>query len=490
MFGYIAYLLCPSLRVVGMLLTVQAIAMLLPIAVAYAHGEGALEGFAMAFAITLAVGLTLMYAMRRARRELEARDGFLLVTLTWFVCVCFAGLPLYFTLPQLSIPQLFFEAMSCLTTTGATVINGLDDLPLSVNYWRCLLSWMGGMGILVLGVAILPFLGVGGVQAFRAESTTLFKETKLTPRIADTAKALYTLYLILSFVCVCSYRWAGMNWDEAFMFMFTTVSLAGTAPYDESLGYFASYAIEHVAVVFMVLSGFNFLLHFTAWRQKSLAAYASDVESMGWICSVVLGTLFVFGILSYTEYYPNLREGFERALFNTVSILSTTGYTNVDYAVWPCNLGIMILLGGMISTCAGSTGGGIKISRFIIAVKVAFLNLMRLNRPRAYLPLRLGRNEISENLAGNIFTFLTLYCMVVFFATVVLLLDDNDFLTAFSAVLACITNVGPALGNVGPAQNYALCSDVFLGVCSVCMFLGRLELIAVFAVFSPSFWRQ
>ncbi|HAW45393.1 MAG TPA: potassium transporter Trk [Sutterella sp.] len=489
MFRYAAYLLAPSLRLVGMLLSVLSIAMLLPIGMAWLYDEPTLDRFVTAAAITLASGLFLMVSMRRARRELEARDGFLLVTLTWFVCVVFSAIPLYLTLPQLSIGQIFFEAMSCLTTTGATVISGLDDLPLSINYWRCELSWLGGMGILVLGVAILPFLGVGGVQAFRAESTTLFKDTKLTPRIADTAKALYSLYLILSIVCALAYRWAGMNWDEAVMFMFTTVSLAGTAPYDESIGFFASHAIEYVAVVFMVISGFNFLLHFTAWRQKSLMAYITDIESLGWVASIVFGTTFVFTILAYNDFYPNLRLCFERALFNTVSILSTTGYATDDYAVWPNNIGILLLLGGMIATCAGSTGGGIKISRFLIAVKVAFLNLKRLNRPRAYLPLRLGHMEISSELADNIFTFLMLYCMVVFFATLVLLLDGNDIVTAFSAVLACITNVGPALGNVGPAQNYAYCSEIFLWTCSACMFLGRLELIAVFAVFSPSFWR-
>lgn len=489
MFATLAYFFKPTLRVIGALLVAEALAMLFPTAIAFFLNEETLLSFAAGTGITLAAGLILMFTMRKAKRDLEARDAFLLVTLTWLFSVLFASLPLAFSLQNLSYPKIFFETMSCLTTTGATVLSGLNDMPLSVNWWRCMLSWLGGMGILVLAVAILPFLGVGGAQAFRAENTMLFKESKLTPRIADTAKALYSLYLALSAACVIAYYWAGMDWKDAFMFMFTTVSLGGGAPYDESIGYFNSAAVLLVSAVFMALAGFNFILHFTAWRQKSILVYFRDPEAAGWVFSLAAGTAIVFAILMTNGVYEHWGVAFEYAVFNVVSLFSTTGYTTVDYSLWPCGAGFFLLFGGMISTSSGSTGGGVKMSRFIIALKAAALSLTKLNRPRACLTLRFGRMEVETEMVENIFMFFVLHTLVVITATLTLLAAGTDFITAISSVLSCVSNIGPALGGAGPFQNYGHFSNLYLTVCSLCMFLGRLEIIAVFAIFTRSFWR-
>ena len=262
----------PVFNVLGYVVLMFAATMLVPLAFAVVAGDGSQRGFDIALLITAGSGLALMLTTRRFRRELQMRDGFLLVTLVWTVLPAFATLPLLMQLPDLSITDAYFEAMSGLTASGGTALSGLDQLPLPINIWRHLMVWIGGMGILVLVVAILPLLGVGGAQAFKAETTGPLKETKLTPRIADTAKALYVIYFVLSFACFLAYAWAGMSWSDAFMHMCSTLGLGGFSSHDASFGYWNSPLLEGVAVVFMTLAGFSFLLHFTVWRRKSLSA--------------------------------------------------------------------------------------------------------------------------------------------------------------------------------------------------------------------------
>lgn len=483
-------LILPVLNALGPLLIILAGAQLLPLAIAYRDGEDVLSEFGLSAAVTLIVGLFLLFSTKRFKRELEPRDGFLLVTLSWLSAVLVGSLPLTLLLPDIAYYRIFFEAVSCLTTTGATALTNLSDLPLSLNYWRCLLSWLGGMGIIVLAVAILPLLGVGGAQLFKVENSNLFKDDRLTPRIADTAKALYVIYILASIACVAAYHWAGMNWDDSVMFMFTTMSLSGITPYDQSIGYFNSPAIEMVAVGFMIFSGFNFSLHFTAWRQRSISTYFTDIEARAWCLVLLAGVLIVFGVLSVNHVYPSWETTLRHALFNVASLFSTTGYTTENYELWPSSIGFLLLIGSLFASCSGSTGGGVKMLRLLIFIKQAVLCLHTLLRPRDYLPMRLGKLTIPENIAGNVSAFFALHITVVCTCTMLIMFSGVDLTEAFSTVIACIANAGPGLGDVGPAGNYASCNPLHLWVGSFCMFVGRLELFTVFVIFTRAFWRN
>lgn len=482
--------LLPVLNALGPLVILLGIAMLLPLAIGYREAESTVNDFALSSLICLSSGTFLWLLTRRFRRELEMRDGFLLVTLCWLCIALFSSIPLVLLLPGISYHRIFFETVSCLTTTGATALTGLEHLPLSINYWRCLLSWMGGMGIIVFAVAILPLLGVGGTQIFKAESTNLFKDTKLTPRIADTAKALYSIYFVGSLCCAIAYRWAGMTWDDAFLFSFTTLSLSGIAPYDQSIGVFNSWPIEMVAVIFFIFSGFSFSLHFTAWRQRSILSYFTDIEARAWILIISFGTALVFSILTIQQVYPSWETTLRHSVFHVASLFSTTGYSTVDYSLWPRSLGFLLLFISLFASCSGSTGGGVKMIRALILIKRGLLTLDTLLRPRDYLPLRVGKTVIPEQLANTVYAFFALHLLVMVISTFLILLSGVDFIDAISSVIACIGNIGPGLGNVGPFGNYANCNPIHLWVGSFCMFVGRLELFSVFVIFTRTFWRN
>ena len=483
-------LLFPVLNALGPLLLILAIAMMVPLLIALRNHETTVPKFLISIAICICSGVLLFFSTKRYRSELHIRNGFLLVTLSWFSAVLFSSIPFTLLLPDVSYHRIFFETMSCLTTTGATSLNGLDALPLSLNYWRCLLSWLGGMGIIVLAVAVLPLLGVGGAQLFKAENSNLFKDTKLTPRIADTAKALYSIYILFSVCCAVAYHWAGMSWDDAVLFTFTTVSLSGISPYDQSIGHFNSIAIEMVAVFFIVFSGFNFSLHFTAWRQRSIWAYFSDVEAKAWIFMIICGSAVVFAGLTFNHFYPDWQTTLRHSLFTVASLFSTTGYTTVDYSQWPMSFGYFLLFCSLFASCSGSTGGGVKMIRMLIVIKKGLLSLETLLRPRDYLPLRVGQIEISDKITSTVFAFFALHVLVVFISSFIIAMTGVDFTSAFSTVLACIANTGPGLGEVGPTANYASSNPVQLWIGSFCMFVGRLELFSVFVLFTRTFWRN
>ncbi len=480
----------PVLNALGPLIVFTGLAMLLPIAIGYRENENTIYNFGISSLICIGSGGAIWLLTRRFRRELETRDGFLLVTLCWLSVALFSSIPFLLLLPEISYHRIFFETISCLTTTGATALVGLENLPLSINYWRSLLSWLGGMGIIVLAVAILPLLGVGGTQIFKAENTNLFKDTKLTPRIADTAKALYSIYILASICCAIAYRWAGMSWDDAVLFTFTTMSLSGIAPYDQSVGVFNSLPIEMVTVIFCVFSGFNFSLHFTAWRQRSVWSYFTDVEARAWLLILGFGTALVFGVLTLHHTYPTWEATLRYSVFHVASIFSTTGYSTADYSTWPCSLAFILLFISLFASCSGSTGGGVKMIRVLVLVKRGLLTLDTLLRPRDYLPLKVGNTPIPEQLANTVYAFFALHLMVMVSATFVILLSGVGFTEAVSTVIACISNTGPGLGSVGPASNYAACNPTHLWVGSFCMFVGRLELFSVFVLFTKAFWRS
>jgi trk system potassium uptake protein len=480
----------PVLNVLSVVIAIFAMTMLVPLAFAFFGRDAALPAYDNALVITLVAGAVLYLATRRYKRELLPRDGFLLVTLAWTVLPLFATLPLLFHLRDLSFTHAYFEAMSALTTTGSTVLTGLDTLPLSINIWRHLLQWIGGMGILVLTVAILPLLGVGGAQVFKAESAGPLKEHKLTPRIADTAKALYLIYFSLSFICFLAFAWAGMSWSDALMHMFSTMSLGGFSSYDASFGFWNSPVIEYTAVVFMLLAGFNFSLHFLAWRRRSLWVYLADTEAKAYVFTLVIASLAVAVFLTVQGVYPEWSTALRYATFNVVSVATTTGFASTDFGLWPTFAPVLMLFLCGFTTCAGSTGGGVKMIRSVILMKQALREFTRILHPRVINPVHIDGRTIENNVVFAVLAFMLVYGAAMTGCTLLLLLSGLDVISAFSAVVASINNTGPGLNQVGPAANYGGLDDFELWVCIFAMLIGRLELLAVLVLFTPAFWRK
>ena len=481
----------PVLSVMGGVLMLFALTMLVPLGFALVGQDAALPVYGQAMLFTLACGaLAFFGCRRRARRELQPRDGFLLVTLVWAVLPAFGALPLMLHLPDLSFTDAYFEAASGLTTTGATVLTGLEALPVSINVWRCFLVLLGGMGILVLAVAILPLLGVGGSQVFKAETPGPMKDEKLTPRIAQTARGLWAVYFGISVLCFFALRAAGMGWADAFMHMCSTMGLGGFSSYDASIGHFNSPLIEAVIVFIMLVAGVNFALYFVAWQRRSLRGLWRNTEVRAFIGVMFVSVLGVALFLTAHGVYPSFVESLRHAAFNVVSVATTTGLVSVDYAQWPVFAPALMLFLCCFATCAGSTGGGIKMVRALLLLQQAKREFTRILHPRAVVPVTLGGGVVDARVMTSVLAFMLIYGAVVIGATLALLASGLDMVSAFSAVIACINNTGPGLGVVGPASNFQGLSDFQTWVCSVTMLLGRLELFAVLVLFTPAFWRK
>ena len=475
---------------IGRMVALFALLMLVPLLFALSEHDPAEGAFLAAGSITLACGVVMSFATRRFRRELQPRDGFLLVTLAWLLLPAFGALPLLFAIDGLSFTDAYFEAMSGLTTTGATVLTGLEKLPLSVNVWRCFMVLIGGMGIIVLVVAILPLLGVGAAQLFKSETAGPMKDQKLTPRIAETARGLWVVYFAISAACFVSFHLAGMGYADAFMHMCSTMGLGGFAAYDDSFAAFKSPEIEAVAVCFMLLAGVNFSLYFLVWKKRSLRALWTDLEARVYFALMAASVLGVAAYLYAHEVYPTFAESLRHAAFNVVSIATTTGFATVDYALWPMFAPAFMLVLCCFATCAGSTGGGIKLIRLLLMLKLARRELTRIVHPRAVLPVTLHGGIVPGQVLFSLLAFMLIYGSVVVVVTLVLLFSGLDLVTAASATIACINNTGPGLGQVGPASNYQGLTDFQTWVCSVAMLLGRLELLSVMVLFTPQFWRK
>ena len=482
----------PVVAVLGGVLMLFALTMLVPLAFAFVGQDAALAAYDKAILITLACGAALYLGARKRgpRRELQPRDGFLLVTLVWGVLPACGALPLMFHLPALSFTDAYFEAVSGLTTTGATVLTGLDALPTSINVWRCFMVLIGGMGILVLAVAILPLLGVGGSQIFKAETPGPMKDAKLTPRIAETARGLWAVYFVIALVCMLALHAAGMGWADAFMHMCSIMGLGGFAAYDASFGFFNSPAIEAVAIFFMLVAGINFALYFVAWRKRSLGGLWRDLEARMFLVVMLASVLGIAVFLTAHGVYPSFAESLRHAAFNVVSIATTTGLVTVDYALWPAFAPVLMLFLCCFATCAGSTGGGIKMVRALMLVKQARNELKRIVHPRAITPVTMGGAVVDAKVMQSVLAFMLIYGAVMIAATLLLLASGLDVISAFTAVVACLNNTGPGLGQVGPASNFQGLSDFQTWVCSITMLLGRLELFAVLVLFTPTFWRK
>lgn len=486
----LALSLFPVLNVLAVVMVLFAASLLVPLGVSLAVADGALRAFENAMLLSFAAGGALWALTRHYKRELQPRDGFLLVTLVWTVLPALATLPLLAQIDDLTFTDAYFEAMSGLTTTGSTVLTGLDDLPLSINIWRLLLHWLGGMGILVLAVAILPLLGVGGSQIYRAETAGPLKEHKLTPRITETAKGLYAIYFALSLVNFLAYRAGGMTWADAFMHMCSTVSLGGFSSHDASFAYFDSPALEAIAVVFMLISGVNFSLHFVAWRRRSPRVYWRDVEARTFVAVTLGAALLVALLLIARGTYADPATAVRHAVFNAVSVITTTGLVSVDFGGWPVFAPMLMLLLCCFGTCAGSTGGGIKMIRAIILVKQSAREFVRILHPRVVNPLAIGGQLVENHVIFSVLAFMLIWSSSVLGLSMLLLLAGVDTVTAFSAIIGSITNTGPGLGEVGPSGTYARLTDFQTWVCTFAMLIGRLELMSVLVLFTPAFWRK
>ncbi|WP_028601608.1 TrkH family potassium uptake protein [Ottowia thiooxydans] len=442
------------------------------------------------FLFTLATGAWLWERNRKSHGELSARDGFLLVTLVWVVLPAYAALPLMFVVNGISWTDAYFEAMSGLSATGATTLAGVDLLATSVNIWRCFLQLVGGLGIMLLAVAILPFLGLGGMQLYKAEMPGPMKEQRLTPRVAETARGLWGVYFVLSVACLLAYRAGGMSWPDAFMHMCTTVGLGGLSSHDQSFGFWNSAQLEWTAVLFMALSGISFARYFVLWQQRSLAPVAHDTEVRAYFSVMLLATVVITLMLMGSSVYPEFETALRQAAFQVVSVSTTTGYATTDYLLWPTFVPVLLLFLGCFVSCAGSTGGGIKMVRMLVLVRVAQRELLRIIHPRVVHPVALGRMAVPQDVISAVMAFMLIYGAVMVGLTLMMLATGLDVVTAFTAVIGCLNNIGPGMGKVGPAGNFGSLNEIQIWICSLAMLLGRLELLSVLVLFTPQFWRR
>ncbi len=478
------------INVTGLIAGLFGIALMLPIVVSWTQGDGALTAYGITLVVAVSSGGTMWWLTRHHRRDLTARDGFLMVVMIWTMLSAIAALPLLLCIPGLSFTEAYFEAISGLTATGATVLSNLDRLPPSLNVWRTELNWIGGLGIIVLAVAILPMLGVGGRELFRAEIPGPMKETKLTPRVTQTAKGFWVIYVALTALCLLAYRWAGMGWLDAMIHAFSTMSLGGFSSHDASLGYFNSPLIEAVAIVFMFIAGLSIATHFLALQRRSLVAHLRDSEARAFV-SVLLGSMFGLALFLWLQgVYPDFLTSLRYASFNTASVATTLGFSNTDYGQWPLFAPLWMLFLCTFVACSGSTGGGIKMIRAQLLVGQMFRETTGLVHPRAELPVRVGGAVIPSRIIFSVLAFMSFYGASIVAIVLLLVLTGLDLMTAFSAAVACLNNTGPGLGQVGPASTYAAFNDFQTWLCSFAMLLGRLELFTLIVVFTPQFWND
>lgn len=476
------------LRILGLLLMLFSLTMLPPTLISLWFRDGVWSAFISGIAISVATGLLLYLPNRRSQKELRIRDGFIIAVMFWTVLALFGSLPLMlFGEGSLSVTDAVFESFSGLTTTGATVITGIDFLPESVLYYRQQLQWLGGMGIVVLAVAILPTLGVGGMALYRTEIPGPLKDSKLTPRITETAKALWYIYATLTVACMMAYMLAGMSWFDALSHSFSTVANGGFSTYDASIGYFDSAAIELICIAFMLISAVSFSLHFIAWREKSLLHYFRDPEAR--FLMLFLLSLAVITVLSLwlTNTYDTLR-GLRHGVFQVVSVATTAGYSVADFSMWPGALPFLLFVAAFVGGCSGSTGGGMKVIRIILILKQGMREIMRLIHPNAVIAVKIGKVSVPDSIAQAVWGFFSVYVLLFFLMLVGVMATGVDQVTAWSTVGSALNNLGPALGEA--STNYGEIPAMAKWILVMAMLLGRLEIFTVLVLFTPAFWRR
>ncbi|VAW88645.1 Trk potassium uptake system protein TrkH [hydrothermal vent metagenome] len=476
-------------RILGLLLMVFSLTMLPPVLVSLIYSDGVVAPFLLGFSLTFILGLVIWLPVRTHIKELRLRDGFFIVVMFWTVLGAVGALPFMLSeTPQMSLTDAIFESFSGLTTTGATVIVGIDNLPPSILFYRQQLQWLGGMGIIVLAVAILPMLGIGGMQLYRAETPGPMKDNKLTPRITETAKALWYIYLGLTIACALAYWLSGMSAFDAIAHSFSTIAIGGFSTHDASIGYFDSHLIETVAIVFMLLAGINFALHFVAWRSFSVMVYVRDPEARAYLSILSALAFLTVSYLYATGTLSSLSDAMYDGIFHAVSIGTTAGFTTAEYHYWPSFLPILLLLASFVGGCAGSTGGGMKVIRVLLLLKQGGREIQRLIHPNAQIPVRMGKKVMPDRVIEAVWGFFSLYIACFAVISIILIATGLDYITAFSAVAACMNNLGPGLGEV--VSNYSSLSDVAKWVLCFAMLLGRLEIFTLLVLLTPHFWRS
>ncbi|MBQ4847196.1 potassium transporter [Pseudoalteromonas sp. MMG013] len=476
------------IKILGQLVALFSITMVPPALVSLIYKDGGGVPFVLAFVFSIVIGMLAYYPNRKEKGDLKAREGFLIVVLFWLVLGSFASVPLIFLqTPSLSLADAVFEAFSGLTTTGATVLTGIEHLPKSVLFYRQQLQWLGGMGIIVLAVAVLPMLGVGGMQLYRAETPGPVKDSKMTPRIADTAKHLWYIYVSLTAACTVSYWAAGMGWFDAICHAFSTIAIGGFSTYDASMGYFDSPLINFICVVFLIIAAINFSLHYAAVSSRNVRVYLRDPEFKVFLFIQLALVVLCFAVLSSNQVYVNGDETLDQALFQAVSISTTAGFATDNFSAWPLFLPILLIFSSFIGGCAGSTGGGMKVVRVFLLYLQGVRELNRLVHPRAIYSIKLGRKALPDKVVEAVWGFFSAYALVFVIIMIALLGTGMDNITAFSATAACLNNLGPGLGEV--AAHYGDITDTAKWILTIAMVFGRLEIFTLLVLFTPTFWR-
>ncbi|MDB9863686.1 TrkH family potassium uptake protein [Candidatus Thioglobus sp.] len=476
-------------KTLGLLLMVFSFAQVPPILVDLIYSEGEYLTFVISFILTVFGGLVLWWPFRATKKSFRLREGVLIVVSFWIVLSLFGTLPFLITesISNLSFSNAFFESMSGLTTTGATVLSQLDDLPKSILFYRQQLQWLGGMGIIVLAVAVLPLLGVGGMELYHAESSGIAKD-RLTPKLRNTAIALWKIYLSLTVLCALAYFFSGMSIFDAVSHSFSTVAIGGFSTHDSSIGYFNSIPIEMIAMFFMFLAGINFSLHFVAWNNRSLVDYIKDSEFKTYAMVLLSASAIVIIALSLNSEYGSTSETIRHSLFQTISIATTTGFTSQNYSNWPAAIPVFLIMVSFIGACVGSTGGGIKVVRVLVMFRLGMKEIHKFIRPNAQVSIKLNSASINEKALVSVLGFFSLYAISFIFIMMLLMFAGLDQVTAYSATAATMNNLGPGLGEV--AQNYGSVGETAKWILSFSMLIGRLEVLTIIAIFHRAFWRH
>ncbi|MGD8311922.1 MAG: TrkH family potassium uptake protein [Gammaproteobacteria bacterium] len=474
-------------RLFGILLMLYSLGFLPTIGIALLYKDGQWAIFTLSLLITILAGLVLWLPNNGQRSELTVREGFLFVTLFWVLLGITGALPFILGL-HLNVTDAVFESISGFTTTGATVMVGLDQLPPSILYHRQQIQLLGGMGIIVLAVAILPLLGVGGMQLYRAEASGVSKQEKITPRIAETARSLWLIYIVLTIACTLAYWVAGMNLFDAVGHAFTTISTGGFSTHDASLAHFDSPVIETIAIIFMLAGGVNFAIHFFAWRRHSILPYITDPEVQGYGLIFLFSTLLVAVSLYLAGAYAGTWESLRYSAFQVASIFTSTGFGTTTFAKWPLHIPLVLVILSFTGGCAGSTAGGIKVLRIVLLAKLGLRQLFQLAHPQAVSVVKLGIRPVSEEVLYSMWGFYVLYIVTSLLLTVAMMAAGLDLESAFGAVVATINLLGPGLGDV--ANNFATVSPVIKWLGIFGMLVGRLEVFTLLILFLPAYWRQ
>lgn len=477
----------PVQRVVGLLLVFLSLSFVPPLLFALGSHDGAGHAFFASLLIVLSIGLAMYLPVRHSRRELRVADGFLVVFACWASVSLAGSLPFILVLDATAADAVF-ETVSGITTTGATVFTGLENLPVSILWYRAQIQWLGGLGIIVLAVAILPMLRIGGMKIYRAEVTGPVKENRLTPRIAETAKALWVIYLGITAICALALWAAGMSLFDAVTHSFTALATGGFSNYDASIGWFNSPLIEWILIFFMFIGGMNFALHYLALRGASMQIYFRDTELRTYTLLTLLLCVLIAMSLWLAEHTPVFWHSLRVATFQTVSYMTTTGFGTSDVSLWPGTLPLLIILVSTLGGCAGSTTGGFKTVRVYLVTKQGLRELRRLIHPRAVLPLKFGGRQIGDDVANAIWGFVSLYMVSVVILTFLVASLEDDIVTAISVVFSAINNLGPALGKA--SANWAGLTDASKWLLSFAMLLGRLEIFTVLVLLTPTYWKH